>query len=116
MNLWSTITEGLSGVLTVERLQRFLFAAIPVGALLVALVLLAFYPLSQAHAPAIRLAETLASILPPGLMRWLVAAKTCGRRAMPFISCGSRSPAMWRWPRTFAGPPRADIPTERPAW
>ncbi len=30
---------------------------------------LPFYPLSQAHAPAIRLAETLASILPPGLDR-----------------------------------------------
>ncbi len=30
---------------------------------------LPFYPLSQAHAPAIRLAETLASIVPPGLER-----------------------------------------------
>jgi GPH family glycoside/pentoside/hexuronide:cation symporter len=47
---------SLGGAQTPETIWwiRFLFAAIPVAALLVALVLLAFYPLSQARMSAIR--------------------------------------------------------------
>jgi Na+/melibiose symporter-like transporter len=47
---------SLGGSQTPETIWwiRFLFASIPVAALLVALVLLAFYPLSQARMTTIR--------------------------------------------------------------
>jgi len=48
--------QSLGGDQTPETIWwiRFLFAAIPVGALLVALLLLAFYPLSEARMRSIR--------------------------------------------------------------
>jgi GPH family glycoside/pentoside/hexuronide:cation symporter len=49
--------QSLGGAQTPETIWwiRFLFAAIPIVALLVALLLLAFYPLSQARMHTIRL-------------------------------------------------------------